>query len=252
MKHRLLTLCVFVVSLYGCSINPHNERQDVQQAPITIPVVVNPYTDLPTKTELKDGLATVRSEVQASNNAIQTSQTGLNANLNKLGEKVVGVEGKVVGLETVFDTKFNINAKNTAEMNNLFRSEMIANFKAEFRSEIGDVKIQLQSVAKAFENANLEARASAEANLALKSEVSKMQTEVRAGRDAYTNVYQFTKEQLEAQRSENRTQLWTVGVLCLFFTAIIIAILEFSRRRQVDRTNAAIEMARHKREGVLR
>lgn len=249
MLSRLLLTATTLLILSGCDLGSHKERQDNQFGGNPYIVPVNTYTG-PSKEDLIKGVDTIKSEVFSSNTAIQTSQTGVNANLNKLGEKVVGLEGKIVGIEANFDQKFNASA--TANLSALAKvtSEVVAQFKAEFKSEIGDIKTEVQGLIKAFENVTVEARMTGEANAALKQEISKMTTEIKAGRDAYTNVYQFTKEQLEAQRSENRTQLLTILVLCASFTLGVYVVLESSRRRQVDRAKAAAEAA-HLPRGVV-
>lgn len=172
-KTLLLACAVASLFAWGCLNHPEKQAEEIRQ--------VTPVATKAVPEVTRGDLDNIRSESQASNNAVQQSLTGLGLQLAKVAEKFEASLAK-------FETRVNANATAIAQVRSDLKLLMQNN--VELRNEIKantnlSAKLDAQIEATSKLSARLEALASAQGQIAagVGNQLSQAVQKLQAGRD---------------------------------------------------------------------
>lgn len=214
---------VIVLLTAGCIGDQKAPSQPSLPTTVTVlpPVAATP-PDMSAVTDL-------RQEVQVSSNATHNAISGLGVQVSKVAERVQGFGGDLLKVQTQVDAAVTAQA--------VVATELRADVRAEMQTVIAS---QVSANVALLRDLKTEITALAQTQVGLKNQIERTEQTVTAGRD--NHVTQFTKEMLEAFKSENQTQLaavkdanstlyWTVIGMCAVIVKLTVILTELSRRR---------------------
>ena len=216
-----------MASLPAC-VGDQRSRENVTQT--TAPVVVQPLPQQPDSALL--------AEVQTSANQTHNSLTGLGVQVAKLGEKVQGIGGDLLRLQASVETQVQASASLSANL----RAALTADVTANLQTHASATAALVASLSNKLEGL-------AAGQVGLKNQLEQTEQTVKAGRDAYMQTVQFTREMqaalgqqndmaLAMERSRNRTEFWIVVSSGVLMLGLVALLLEASRRRAEGRYRA--------------
>jgi hypothetical protein len=172
--------------------------------------------------ELKKEFVDFRSETVASNNANNTTQQGINANVNKIGESVKLVDGGLLNMRNdlkitnkiVTDLDATLNVVVAPKLNTSIEAtnNMVAKVEANTKV-ISEIQIKLAGQAGAFNK--------------MEEQLNQLTVNQKAGRDAITQQVQFTKDMASLLTSQNMNLLVVAVCAFVFILLVVIAFFVF-------------------------
>ena len=216
---RLLGALSLCLALSGC-VADQQSRQNVA-LPQAVPQVVPELT----RGDLDGAVHQLRTEAQASNNAMQNSLTGVGANVGKVAEKI---DASLAHIDAQFQSQANVNTQARADLTATVKNEAKASAEVTTRA-VADLEARV--------NARLDAIAQAQVQgqIGLNNRLESMQQTVSAGRDAINTTVQYSRDMAETQQrsyESNERIVWILG-------GVIVALQELSRRRAERRWHVA-------------
>ena len=223
---RYAAAILILIVLAGCeAATQHNHQADTfpQTVPVAAPPVAPPHPEV-TRADLDGAVRSIRTETQASNNAMQNSLTGLGANVGKVAEKV---DASLVRIDATANTALKATAEIKTELNNQIEAQASFNAQA-FAQFKADTSARLDAIAQA----------QAQGVAGWNNKLDSMQQTLTAGRDAI-NTTQYSKEMQETiistVKQSAESQVENTRILC----GVIVVLAELSRRRAEKRAKGA-------------
>ena len=230
---RLLGTLGLCLVLSGC-VADQQSRQNV-----ALPQAVPPVVPELTRSDLDGAVHQLRTEAQASNNAMQNSLTGIGANVGKVAEKIDASLAHIdAQFQSVVNAQANVSAQASANVTATVKNEAKASAEVTTRA-VADLEARV--------NARLDAIAQAQAQgqIGLNNRLESMQQTVSAGRDAINTTVQYSRDMAETQQrsyESNERIVWILG-------GVIVALQELSRRRAERRWHVATGQRSGQNEG---
>jgi len=234
MTRATTSLLLLLVLFCGCRAGTqekqtrHND-QILQAPPPTRAEAVPAVPAVPAVTPAK--IEELRSEFQSSNNVTKNEIQGLGVQITRVAEKVQGFGGDLLRLEN----SLNVAVENTA------------NIKAEVNQKVqteADLRATAIANLEARITANLEQRVQAQVQAGFANRSESNQTTVKAGGDS--SITQFTSQMQAVFERSFSTTVYVVAFMsvlnflsCLCLCAMIVVLVEASRRRAEERHREA-------------
>jgi hypothetical protein len=224
---KLFAIVFAVVLLSGCVGDQRNRQTNTQHIP---PVGFLKHAD-EIQTASRE-VVPAKSEVSASNNANEQSQTGIvNAAVGKVTENLK-LDLAAVKQETR-DLVNGVRADVKSEIEAQFKLSANANVKAS-----AEFEARISNAVTLAVNQKIEAalKVNAENQQAWNQSISKMQQEMKAGRDNFNHTIQFTSGMQALLEKSYESQIDTVKEFCWMFVALISAGLAYLKLRENNDT----------------